>query len=59
MLALRRKVLGDEHPDTLAAMSNVALSYKELGDLEKAARVEEEVLALQRKVIGDQHPPRV
>jgi hypothetical protein len=31
-LAIRRRVLGDEHPDTLTAMNNLALTLWNQGD---------------------------
>ena len=36
VLTLRRKVLGPMHPDTLKAMSNLALSYADVGRLGEA-----------------------
>ena len=36
-LEVRRRVLGDEHPDTLTSMSNLALLYENWGKPEKAA----------------------
>jgi eukaryotic-like serine/threonine-protein kinase len=35
-LAARRRVLGDDHPDTLTLMNNLALTRHALGDLEGA-----------------------
>ena len=36
VLALSRKVLGDEHPETLLAMSNQAKTYRDAGRLGEA-----------------------
>ena len=56
MLALRRKVLGPEHPDTLRAMNNLAISYSDAGRRDEALKLREEVLTLRRKVLGPEHP---
>jgi tetratricopeptide (TPR) repeat protein len=56
LLALRRKVLGPEHPDTLGVMNNVADSYAGAGRQEDALKLREQVLELRRKVLGPEHP---
>ena len=44
VLSLRKKVLGEEHPDTITAMSNLAASLSELGRYQEAVKQYEEVL---------------
>ena len=39
VLEVRTRVLGEEHPDTLASMSNLAVTLNALGDLEGAIRL--------------------
>jgi tetratricopeptide (TPR) repeat protein len=56
LLPLRRKVNGPEHPDTLKAMHNLAISYDHAGRLDEAVKLREEVLMLRRKVLGPEHP---
>jgi tetratricopeptide (TPR) repeat protein len=56
VLALRRKLSGPEHPDTLEAMHNLASSYQDVGRRDEALRMQEESLALCRKVFGPEHP---
>jgi tetratricopeptide (TPR) repeat protein len=56
VLALRRKVLGPEHPDTLRAMNNLAAFFDKVGRREEALKLQEDVLALRRKVLGPEHP---
>ncbi|KAJ7153857.1 P-loop containing nucleoside triphosphate hydrolase protein [Mycena crocata] len=51
-----RKILRDDHPDTLHAMANLAITYWELGHLTEAAELEIVVLEQQRKILGDDHP---
>jgi len=56
VLALRRKVLGPEHADTVNAMNDLANSYDVAKRGEEALKMREEVLALSRKVLGPEHP---
>jgi len=46
VLELRRKVLGPEHPDTLASLSNLALTIGELGKHAEAEPLKQQVCAL-------------
>ena len=36
-LAVRRRVLGDAHPDTLISMNNLGVLLQDQGELEEAA----------------------
>ena len=47
---------GEEHPDTLTALGNLAVTYGKLGDRRKALELEEKVYALRYKVLGEEHP---
>jgi serine/threonine protein kinase/tetratricopeptide (TPR) repeat protein len=47
---------GPEHPATLAAMNNLALSYGLAGRREEAIKLGEQVLAFSRKVSGPERP---
>lgn len=51
-----RGLYGDEHPDTLTSMSNLAFTLWNQGDLAGARVIEEEVLAVRRRLLGDEHP---
>jgi tetratricopeptide (TPR) repeat protein len=55
-LELRRRVLGEEHPDTLTSASNLALNLWGLGRYEAARRLNEDTLAQSRRVLGKDHP---
>jgi hypothetical protein len=55
-LAGRRRVLGDDHPNTLTSMNNLADIHHELGDLKGALDLHEQALAGRRRVLGDDHP---
>ena len=56
VLALSRKVIGPEHPDTISAMHNLANSYDSAGRHDEALKLREQVLSLLRKVLGPEHP---
>jgi hypothetical protein len=55
-LAGRRRVLGDDHPDTLLSMSNLAVVLAVMGDLTAARELQEETVSAYRRVLGDHHP---
>jgi TIR domain-containing protein/tetratricopeptide repeat protein/NB-ARC domain-containing protein len=55
-LAACRRVLGDDHPDTLRLMNNLAALRNALGDLVGARQLHEQALAGRRRVLGDDHP---
>jgi tetratricopeptide (TPR) repeat protein len=52
---IRMRLLGEEHPDTLTATSNLASSLKAQGDLAGARRLQEWVLEVRRRVLGEEH----
>jgi tetratricopeptide (TPR) repeat protein len=55
-LPLSRKVNGPEHPYTLGAMTNLAISLGAAGRLVEAIELHQKSLALMRKVNGPAHP---
>jgi hypothetical protein len=55
-LALREKVLGPEHPDTLTSMSNLAGVLGRQGKYEDAEAMNRQTLVLRKKVLGPEHP---
>ena len=56
VLAGMRQELGEEHPDTLLAINNLALTLFEKGELKRARELQEKVLEAQRRVGGKVHP---
>jgi tetratricopeptide (TPR) repeat protein len=50
-----RESLGDEHANTLAAMANLAISYKTIGNFQRALELEEKVLDVERRTLGSEH----
>ena len=55
-LARGRRVLGEDHPDTLAAASNLAVSLRAAGEYQAARELGEDTLARRRRVLGEDHP---
>jgi Tetratricopeptide repeat len=55
-LARRRRDLGEDHPDTLAAGSNLAVSLRAAGEYQAARELDEDTLARRRRVLGEDHP---
>jgi tetratricopeptide (TPR) repeat protein len=51
-----RRVLGEDHVDTLALMNNLATTRRALGDLKAARQLHEQTLAASRRVLGEDHP---
>jgi len=55
-LALRDRVLGKEHPDTLTSMNNLANTLSSQGKYAEAEQMHQETLVLREKVLGKEHP---
>lgn len=47
---------GVDHPQTLFAKSNYAVTLHDLGDLAASRQLKEEVLAARRRLVGEEHP---
>jgi Flp pilus assembly protein TadD len=56
VLATRRRLLGNEHPDTLTSMNSLANALQVQGDLDPARALREQDLDASRRVLGDEHP---
>lgn len=56
ILGLRRRILGDEHPDTMMSVGDLASTLKAQGDLDGARELEEILLATRGRVLGEEHP---
>ncbi len=55
-LEVRRRVLGDEHPDTLASVGNMGALRRAQGRLVEAEPYYRDALEARRRVLGDEHP---
>jgi hypothetical protein len=55
VLGKRKQVLGDDHPDTLRALGNLAWTYHNLQEFHRAKELGIVVLEKQKQVLGDDH----
>ncbi|MGW2273660.1 tetratricopeptide repeat protein [Streptomyces yangpuensis] len=55
-LASMERVLGPDHPDTLAFRNHLAGAYQSAGDLGRAIPLHEQTLADSERVLGPDHP---
>ena len=53
---IRKRVLGPEHPDTLASMNNLANVLDDEGHYVEAEKLDRETLDIRRRVLGPEHP---
>jgi len=56
VLELARRVLGEEHPDTLILMKSLARTLAAQGDYAGARELQVQVLEVRRRVLGEEHP---
>ena len=49
-------MLGEEDPDTLKAMTNLAATLYSQGDRAGARKLQEQVLETRRRLLGEEHP---
>jgi tetratricopeptide (TPR) repeat protein len=56
ILAIRSKVLGEEHPDTAASYAWVADNLNAQGRYQEAQESLQKALHISRKVLGEEHP---
>ena len=52
----RRRVLGEDHPDTLSSARSLAPDLSALGAYERARDLDEDSLTRYRRVLGEDHP---
>ncbi|MCA2795468.1 tetratricopeptide repeat protein [Microcystis sp. M100S2] len=55
-LAIRKKVLGDNHPDTAQSLNNLAELYTVQGRYSEAEPLYKQALAIIKQQLGDNHP---
>ena len=56
VVEIRKRTLGEEHPNTLRSMYNLANRYSEAGKTPKALRLNEQVVETEKKTLGEEHP---
>ncbi|KAH8588759.1 hypothetical protein B0O99DRAFT_524437 [Bisporella sp. PMI_857] len=50
------RVLGQQHPDMLTSMANLALTYRNQGRWKEAEDLEVQVVETRKRVLGQEHP---
>jgi hypothetical protein len=55
ILEVQRRVLGPEHPETLASTGHLAVSLSSQGKHDEAERMQRELLEVRRRVLGAEH----
>ena len=55
VLALRQRLLDENHPDLVESVHNMAIILGELGEYERARQLDEENLARCRRQLGEDH----
>jgi tetratricopeptide (TPR) repeat protein len=56
VMQTRKRVLGDEHPDTLTSINSLALTYWNQGRWEAAEGLEVQVMQIRKRVLSEEHP---
>jgi hypothetical protein len=56
VMETRKRVLGEEHPDTLTSMANLASTYRNQGRWKEAEELEVQVMETRKRVLDDEHP---
>ena len=51
-----KRILGEEHPDTLTSMANLASTYRNQGRWKEAEELEVQVMDVRKRVLGEEHP---
>ena len=56
VMEIRKRVLGEEHPDTLTSMANLASTYRNQGRWKEAEELFVQVMKISKRVLGEEHP---
>ena len=59
MVETSKRVLGDEHPDTITSKANLASTYWNQGRWGEAETLQSEVVETSKRVLGDEHPSTI
>jgi hypothetical protein len=59
VVAVREKVLAEEHPDRLASQHELAGAYRADGQVQRAVELLEHVVAVKARFLRDDYPSRL
>jgi tetratricopeptide (TPR) repeat protein len=55
VMETRRRVLGEEHPDTLTSTANLALIHRDQGRWSEAEKIQVQVIETMTRILGEEH----
>ncbi|KAF6813678.1 kinesin light [Colletotrichum musicola] len=55
-VSILTEILGQEHPDTLTSMNNLASTYRNQGRWKEAEKLNVRVMETRKRVLGEEHP---
>ncbi|KAJ7033019.1 acyl transferase/acyl hydrolase/lysophospholipase [Mycena alexandri] len=56
VMETRKRVLGEEHPDTLTSITNLASTYRNQGRWNDAEALQVAVVETSKRMLGEEHP---
>jgi DNA polymerase III delta prime subunit len=56
VMQTKKRVLGDEHPDTLNSMHDLAGTYASQGRWKEAEELQVQAMQIRKRVLSDEHP---
>ena len=56
VLEIRKKALGEDHPDYATSLNNLAELYRAMGDYAKAEPLYRQALEIRKRALGEEHP---
>ncbi|KAH8723386.1 kinesin light chain 3 [Phaeosphaeriaceae sp. PMI808] len=56
LVEIEKRILGEEHPDTLTNMNNLAFLILEQGRWKEAEELQAQVLEISKRILGEEHP---
>ncbi|WP_397327044.1 tetratricopeptide repeat protein [Nostoc sp. FACHB-110] len=56
VLAIRKQILGEEHPDVAGSLNNLAALYKSQGRYADAEPLYRQALSMKKRLLGQEHP---
>ncbi len=58
-MEIKKRILGDEHPNTFISISKLADTYSDLGQRDETAELKEKVLEVRKGMLGEEHPDTI
>jgi tetratricopeptide (TPR) repeat protein len=55
-LTKRKRILGNDHPDTLTSLNDLAMLFENIFQYDRALSMYEDCLARRKRILGEEHP---